>query len=395
MPKRNTGPQIKWRKDRACWEIVEFVGGRRKRLATGIDSREDAERRLAETLAVRTRKTGRCEPTERLIGDLLADYIVEHAPHTAGPQTLAYNVENLSPFWAVHTVAFVKPSTCQEYLRLRQERHIKKQKEAFAGRLARWEKSKNIPRPQLKLKPLSDSTVRRELQILKAAMWHDYEHQRLTSVPPVWLPEKGGRRERWLTRSEIAAIIREARAEIKTREYLPWFILIAYYTGVRKSAVLGLRWPQVDLERGIINWNEPGKKQTKKRRPIQPMNKKLWRLMIYMRRRGTDMGYVLHIDQQRIGDVRKGFSGAAARAGIENVSPHTLCHTTITHLLQNGVPTWEVAGFVGRTEDTVRREYGHHSVEYLSQARDSFTAGKRRGGNAAPVTGPKNAKAGK
>jgi integrase len=86
---------------------------------------------------------------------------------------------------------------------------------------------------------------------------------------------------------------------------LPLFILIGLYTGRCKEAILSLRWPQVDLEVRTINFELPGRTRTNKRRGVVPIP---WRLLPHLRRvrrRGSELGYVLHIDGNRIGDVKK------------------------------------------------------------------------------------------
>ncbi|MGZ9082761.1 MAG: hypothetical protein ACXW3U_11700 [Rhodoplanes sp.] len=64
------------------------------------------------------------------------------------------------------------------------------------------------------------------------------------------------------------------------------------------------------------------------------------------RRRGTDIGYVLQIDGQRIGDIKKDFAAVCGRAGLEHVTPHPLRHTT-------AIPIWEAAGFLAMSEETL------------------------------------------
>jgi integrase len=54
-------------------------------------------------------------------------------------------------------------------------------------------------------------------------------------------------------------------------------------------------------------------------------------------------------------------------------SQQTLKHTCITWLLQNRVPIWEVAGFVGTSEKVIRDTYGHHSPDHLNAARTGFS----------------------
>ena len=51
------------------------------------------------------------------------------------------------------------------------------------------------------------------------------------------------------------------------------------------------------------------------------------------------MGYVLHINGTPIGDIKKGFGAACERAGIKDVTPHTLRHTAATWRMQSGVKT--------------------------------------------------------
>jgi len=60
---------------------------------------------------------------------------------------------------------------------------------------------------------------------------------------------------------------------------------------------------------------------------------------------------------------------------------HVLKHTCITWLLQNRVPIWEVARFVGTSEKVIRDTYGHHSPDHLNAARTGFSGrslGKRK-----------------
>jgi integrase len=149
---------------------------------------------------------------------------------------------------------------------------------------------------------------------------------------------------------------------------MPLFILLGLYTGRRKEAILSLRWPQVDLEAGLIDFEIPGRERTKKRRGKVPITAKLLPHLKRARKRGGDLGYVLHINGKRIGNIKKGFAAACGRAGIEGVSPHTLRHTAATWLMQGGAPQWQAAGFLAMSEKTLRDVYGHHHPDYLREA---------------------------
>ena len=89
----------------------------------------------------------------------------------------------------------------------------------------------------------------------------------------------------------------------------------------------------------------------------------------------TDLGYVLHINGERIKDIKKGFAAACDRAGITDVTPHTLKHTAATWLIQSGTDPWQAAGFLSTSVQTLLRVYGHHHPDYQRQAAENI--GKR------------------
>jgi len=73
-----------------------------------------------------------------------------------------------------------------------------------------------------------------------------------------------------------------------------------------------------------------------------------------------------------VGKLRRSWRTACNAANLgDDVMPHTLRHTCTTWLLQAGVPVWEVAGFVGMSEETVQRVYGHHAPEFQEKAANS------------------------
>jgi integrase len=84
------------------------------------------------------------------------------------------------------------------------------------------------------------------------------------------------------------------------------------------------------------------------------------------------MGFVLHINGERIGDIKKGFAGACQRAGLAEVTPHTLRHTAATWLMQWGTDPWQAAGFLSMSTETLLRVYGHHHPDYQRQAADNI-----------------------
>ncbi len=339
MPRRNQGPKLRWLEKRGCYYITWTDGGRSRQRSTGTADRREAEEVFAEWLHIRQRDAGPRDPSQVLINDLLADYAEESAERMTTPQRVGYALVPLSEFWTGKTAAQVSPLTCDEYRRWRDR---------------------------------SDGTIRRELGVMRAALNHAFSARRLTQQIPVLLPERPPSRDRWLTRTEAAQLLRAARAGGKSRGHLPMFILIGLYTGKRKEAILSLRWSQVDLERGLIDWETPGRRITKKRRGRNPINPKLLAHLRRARRWGNDLGPVVSYAGKPVLDVKRGFASACRRAGLHDVSPHTLRHTCATWLMQAGVPTWEASGFLGMSEETLIRVYGHHHPDHQRSAATAF-----------------------
>lgn len=377
MPRLGRGPRLDWR--RGCWVIRWTECGRTRERRTGTTDRGEAEGLLAEFIAEsRCRPTGKRSEDAYLISDLLADYAEEHGPELGSPETLSYNMGRLLDWWGGKTVAAILKANCQAYAAFRRKARV------------------------------TDSTIRRELGVLSAAVGHARASDRLREHPKVWMPESGPAKERWLTRKEAAALLRAARANGQAKDHLPLFILLGLYGGARKGAILGLRWSQVDLERGRIDWAPPGRRQTNKKRAKIPVRRRLLTFLRYARLRGSDLGPVLFQEIRQpggrkdivpIGDVKKAFAAAVVRAGLEppkpwenekgekvreptateaaeyrqrTVTPHTLRHTCGTWLAQAGVPLWEIAGFLGHTVQRTTELYAHHHPDYMERAREAF-----------------------
>ena len=296
---------------------------------------------LARFIADRRRsgadRGGPLDPSSFSVADALALYGERHAPTTADPARIGYAISALLDFWGDCTVEQVTKQTCKAYERERKRK---------AG------------------------TVRRELTTLRAAINFAFSEGRITRSVPVWLPEAPPGRDRWLSRAEATALLNAARTQGKhTRDYLPLFILLGLYTGARKEAILSLRWPQVNFEQGIIDFNPSGHRQTSKRRSRIPIPDRLMTFLRLARGRGTDLGYVIHRHGARVKDVKRAFATACDNANLEGVTPHSLRHTCGTWMAQRGVPLHHIGGWLGHSHARTTELYAHHSPDHLLDAK--------------------------
>lgn len=342
------GARSKPKMRRYIWYIEWHEGRRRRERSTGYEFsyRAAAERALGKFIIERGGKAqGPRDPDEIRIADVLAIYIQEHSRDVVDRRRLGASVKALLGYWGDRYVATITGNTCRAYFRHR----------TGNGR--------------------QSGTIRNELSTLAASLRHSQREGYLVNSPCVWLPDPEPPRERWLTRNEVAALIRTARTLQVARHYLPWFILIGIYTGARSQAILTLQWTPntiggwVDLENGVIKWR---KSTTNKRQPrVTPIPKRLMRWMRLLRRRNKQ--FVLECPQRgRVKSLGKSWNKCCSIAKINDATPHTLRHTCATWMAQRGVPLWEMAGYIGFSDKTASTIYLHHSPEYLRSAAESI-----------------------
>lgn len=384
MPRPNKGLKLGYCKrpgfNETQWFIFWYVKGNRQQHATGITDRsaiEDAEAARSAFQVARVRPDGPLPPERMTIRQALDYYGAEHAPQTSDPARIGHAIDALISYWGDSPISAIRGETCRGYMKQRKR-----------------QPGNNKP----STKAIAPATIRKELGILNAALKHCHREGYLTAYPGVWLPEKTPGRERWLTRSELAALIRAARTEHKARKHLPTFLLLATYSVHRLEAVLTLQWQRnttggwIDLERGIIDFNPLGRVKTKKRRSIIPIPRRLWLHLKQVRKRTKQ--YAIEVDGQPVLSIKRSFrtacrnadpGRAAARAnqnrpkekhiepaGLKDVVRHTLRHTGCTWMMQRGVPIWQAAEYAGMSEETFRKTYAHHHPDYLKEARDAW-----------------------
>lgn len=354
MPKRNSGPTLKWREKNRCWEIQWFERGRRKRKSTSTACRDTAEGELAKFLIKRSAKeTGQRSPDKRRIADVLTCYLLEHASELSNPENEDLFCTNLARFWGDMLVSEINTANCKAYLAHRQKEYIHYQK--------------NIGRKTIR--QISNGTVRRELEVLRAALNLDFNNERLEKVPHIWLPDRPQPRNRWLTHKEAARLLRAAKSMKYGAEYMHLYILMSLYTAARREAILTRRWTDIDFDKGLIDF---GQGNGNKKRSIVPIPRKLLRELRKARLRGTDLGYVIHHNQNPIKNLKKGFAACCDAAGLEGVTPHILKHTAISWMVQKDIAIAKISKWSATSIATIEKHYGHLAPDHLHEIREAY-----------------------
>ena len=148
-------------------------------------------------------------------------------------------------------------------------------------------------------------------------------------------PDRPEPRDRWLTRTEAAALrghLRTPGSVISAPVHFAW----ALYRS-EKGSDFSLRWPQIELDNARIDFNSPGRRRTRERRARIPIpNKILFRIsgglgFVEL------LGFVLNDNGVRIRDIKTRVHIRVPPAGLEVVTPDVLRHTCATWLMQGGV----------------------------------------------------------
>ena len=296
----------------------------------------------------------------------LTIYATEHVPSVKAPERIGYAIPPLVAFWGELPVSAITKATCRAYRRQR-VKVIRRDPETGA---------------RLETAPASTGTVRKELGILSTALSYCVEEGRLLSAPKVHLPEKPQPRDRWLTRDEAARLVWTAWRHPETR-HLARFILVALYTGTRKTAILRLRFMAntsggyVDTTAGRLFRRATEQAETKKRQPPIPITPRLLAHLRRWERQGAR--WVISYRGQGVASIKTAWRRIATEAGLKDVVPHTLRHTAITWMMQTGaVEIHQAAGYFGITSDTLERVYAHHHPDHQADAVAAAGRGGRK-----------------
>lgn len=367
------------RKPPRLWLRTEIVGGKQRKtwiikdgganIRTGCleHQTDEAARCLAEYTAEKFQPRLGGRASEVTIADVLTVYLDEKAANTAAPRTTSQIISRLNDFFGAMKVSEIKGKTCRDYAAFRK----------------------------------TQSGARRDLEIMRAAVRHYHKEYGLDVLPAFTLPKKSLPKDRYLTRSEAAALLLAAlgwekvgtgdnaywrRRKMHKGKHLARLILIGLYTGTRPGAVKALQWIRntqggyADLELGVIFRRAEGEHvaHNKRKTPVKMAR----RLMAHMRRwkrldgwsdGKVGLRYVVHYQGKPFTKENKAFRSAVAAAGLDSlVTPHVLRHTRGTWLAQAGVKATEAAASLGLTVEEYERTYLHNDPSFQAEAADAY-----------------------
>jgi len=219
------------------------------------------------------------------------------------------------------------------------------------------------------------ATVNRHLatlaSVLTAAVkrWHWLQTNPMQQVHK--LTEANGG-TRFLSEDELQRLIEACRES--TSPDLLLAVLLSITTGARQGEILNLRWKDIDLQTRMIHVQAEAETTTKGGIRSLPITAQV--LPLLQARRETrkqakvaplhDTGLVFPSrvsDKQPI-DLRKPWTTALERAGIEQFRWHDLRHSAASFLAKGGASLVEIGAVLGHKTPTTTKRYAHLAEQH-------------------------------
>lgn len=178
---------------------------------------------------------------------------------------------------------------------------------------------------------------------------------------------------RFLTAEEEQKLMDAAR--LQSWVLLPLLIRLAIVTGLRRGALLGLRWGDV-----VLDGEAPHVKVERTKNGdahVSPITPDLVAEFQRMRRVRTMDGDLIFVGRQYNvpHDFRHGFTEACKLAGLSGVTFHTLRHTSCSRLAQAGVDILAIAEHAGHRSLSMTRRYSHLCIKGRANTINNVFAG--------------------
>jgi integrase len=168
-------------------------------------------------------------------------------------------------------------------------------------------------------------------------------------------PSAGRGRVRFLTEEERIRLLTACRGSSNPCLYP--VVVVALYTGGRKNEVRCLRWPEVDLERGVVRFVRT---KTQVPRTVPVLGQARAVLQGLAARRLPGVAWVFPTaNGQMPRDIEYAWTVARATAQLENFHFHDLRHTFASYLAMSGASLRDIAEALGHQKIATTFRYAH------------------------------------
>ncbi len=211
----------------------------------------------------------------------------------------------------------------------------------------------------------SPATVNRYLASLSSVLKPASKEWQWIDQNPVLKITKlteGKGRVRFLSDEERQALLKACNDT--DHPYLETIVILALSTGARSSEIMNLRWPDLDLTRGVATLHET-KNQERRGIPLKGLALSKLNQLSKVRRIDTDLLFPRK-DGQKPLNIRKPWLQALNSAGIKDFRFHDLRHSCASYLAMNGASLAEIAAVLGHKTLSMVKRYSHLSEQHTA-----------------------------
>lgn len=342
------------------WYITWYDpgAGTERRKSTRTADLEEAKSVITEHFLTSTRRPKEA-PDEAVVALIFADYLEEHAAKKPSAERAVISIQHFMAFLdreqkegrivGAAKVSDVTPRLIRRFISWRKGPH------SYTYESARDEIV------EFRSKGVTPTSISRDISVVRAAISRAYKNGELASmpfIPDVDEDEKSPPRSRVLTQQEFARLLDVAPP------HLFMYLMLAFCTAGRRAAILQLTPANVDWVSGLIDLNQKGRAQTRKRRPVLPITQALAPWL-----RGCTGPTFVHYEGRPVRSIKTAFRTARDQAGLgKDVIPGTIRHTVATELRKRGIPKWEVEAWMGHSSTSTTDQYAKYDPDYLRRA---------------------------
>lgn len=200
--------------------------------------------------------------------------------------------------------------------------------------------------------PPTVATVNREIALLKRLLNYAVKRGDITHNPlaRVEMGREDNVRGVIIGEVEFQALLAAAEDLLKP------ILLVAYDTGLRKAAILGLRWSEVDLRERCLRLRKTDS-TTKKRPPALPMTSRLHAALSALPRSTSGYVFVNPKTNRPWNQIQKMWDRARSAVGMEHCWFHDLRRSFITNARRRGVQESVIMKMSGHRTRNVFERY--------------------------------------
>ncbi len=145
-------------------------------------------------------------------------------------------------------------------------------------------------------------------------------------------------------------------------------VKLLVWTGARRNEVLGARWKEFDLDRGL--WMRPAARLKQKKRSSIPLNPLALDLLRDMRKeaKGGELLFPGARGDKPLREIKRFWHSVCQTAKLEGLRLHDLRHVFASVMLERGVPLATIAPLLGHASTVMTRRYAHLSEDALRAA---------------------------